>query len=79
VSQNWTMSRVEQPVAEVQFQQCSHCYVVRENRIISHEALASAIFRGSAQDYDAQVYPSGLNGRGSLEVVPHLNLSTVTP
>lgn len=55
------MSRVEQPVAEVQFQQYSHSYVVR---MLSHRALVHAIFRGSAQDHDVQVYPSGLNGRG---------------
>lgn len=55
MSRNWTMSRAEQQVAEVQSQQRSHSYIVLENRIVSQRALVHARFRESAQDYGAQV------------------------
>ena len=58
------MSRVEQQVAEVQFQPHSHSYAVRENCTFSQRAFDHAKFRGSAQDCGARAYPFGLNGRG---------------
>ena len=57
------MSRAEQQVAEVQSQQRSHSYVVRENRIVSQRALVHARIRERAQDYGARAYPSGLDDR----------------
>jgi hypothetical protein len=63
VSRNWIMSRAEQQVAEVQSQQGSLSYIVRENRNVSQRALVHARFRERAQDYGARACPSGLNGR----------------
>jgi hypothetical protein len=60
-SRNWTMSRAEQQVTEVQSQQRSHSHAVRENRIFSQRAFVQARFRAIAQDYGARAYPSGLN------------------
>jgi hypothetical protein len=61
VSRNWTTSKAEQQAAEVQSQQRSHSYIVRENRIVFQRSSVHARFRGMSQDYGAQAYPSGLN------------------
>lgn len=63
VSRNWTMSKAEQQVTEVQSQQRSHCYIVQENRIVSQMALVHARLRERTQDYGARARPSGLNDR----------------
>ena len=60
VSRNWTMSKAEQQVAEVQSQQRSRYYIVRENRIVSQRPLVHARFGERARDYGARVCPSGL-------------------